>query len=101
MPGLVSECQMEGVAAGAAGGVSHLQQGMKGDPGTTGQWDAGKWMEVGTIKEMSRLKRRSGSQRGVGRRGRLRSKNHHGGSRLGRKSQMWWVGRGGHNLRSH
>lgn len=66
MPGLVNECQTEGVAAGAGGGVTHLQQGMKGDPGTSGQRDAGKWMEVGTTKEMSRLKRKSGSQRGVG-----------------------------------
>lgn len=60
VPALVSECQREGVAAGAGGGMSHLQQGMKGDPGASGQRDAGKWMEVGTIKEMSRLKRSLG-----------------------------------------
>lgn len=78
-----------------------MQQGMKGDPGISGQRDAGKWMEMGTIKEMSRLKRKSGSQRGVGRRGRLRRKEHHGGSRLGCNSGMWWVGRGRHGLRTH
>lgn len=48
LPGLVNKCQTEGVAAGAGGGVSHLQQEMKEDPGASGQRDAGKWMEVGT-----------------------------------------------------
>lgn len=36
-----------------------------------------------------------------GRRGRLRRKDHHGESRLGCKSGMRWVGKGGHGLRSH
>lgn len=46
-------------------------------------------MEVGNIKEMGRLMRKSGtSQRGVGRRERRR-KEHHGKSRLECKSGGW------------
>lgn len=45
-------------------------------------------MEVGNIKEMGRVVRKSGSQRGVGRRERRR-KEHHGKSRLGCKSDGW------------
>lgn len=47
-------------------GVTHSQQGVKGDCAPPGQRDAGKWLEVGTTKEVSRLVGKPGSQRGVG-----------------------------------
>ena len=65
-PGLVGEGQTEGVAGVAGEGSDTFAAGSERSHASPGQRDARKWLEVGTAKEVSRLMRKPGSQRGVG-----------------------------------